>query len=525
VSAILASGDLLEAGLAPAAKTSAPAARRTSAVTHWKRQVTWFAWTMTLLVAVVAGGSAAAMWRMLAEVAHGEQVGGERTRAATSARLAVVEVDGLLAQVVAQEDLVRLRTSAVASISAASRLEDAVTAMLRAIPDSPDVREMSRMVEAVKAPRVNVIVLARKGARSEALQALDGIATPLARIDKLSAAILDAERLRQQGAAEQRLDLFRNMLAGLGAAALGSVLVVVLFHRHLMRRLARTDQVEQLLEEVAVSASSLDAGGRELDDVNRAVQDANERLRGLLAGFEASSQSINGEAQRCLRDLEALSITCRSSAESSRVHAGAAEAVAQRIQATSGHMRSLLDATTALARSCSAIEGFAQEIAGISATTRLLSLNAAVEAARAGAAGRGFGVIAASVRQLSENTQSAAVQIAAASKEISRQLALTTGAVRETSGLMEDCAGRMGELDASARAGREVVDGLAREVKGFGESFHRQVAETRTMEQESRGLVQVLREGQRHAQLLDATSQAMARTSAALSQRLSGLQE
>jgi hypothetical protein len=495
-----------------------------STVSSWKRQVTWFAWTMTLLVAVVAGGAAAAMWRVLAEVAQGEQVGGERTRAVTAARLAVVEVDGLLSQVVAQEDPARLRTSAVASISAAARLEDAVHALQRAVPDSTDVKEMARVIEEVKGPRVNVIVLARKGARTEALQALDGISSPLARIDTLSAAVVDAEHRRQQDATEQRQRLFRTMLAGLGAVALGSLVLVFVFHRRLMRRFARIDQVEQLLEEVAVSASSLDAGGRELDGVNRAVQDANERLRVLLASFEASSQSITGEAQRCLGDLDMLSTTCRASAESSRAHAGAAESVAQRIQATSAQMGKLLESTGALARSCGVIERFAQEIAGISATTRLLSLNAAVEAARAGAAGRGFGVIASSVRQLSENTQAAAVQIAGASKEISRQLALTTDAVRETSGLMEDCTGRIGELDSSARSSREALDGLARDVQGFGRSFHRQVEVTGAMQQESRGLVEVLREGQRHAQLLDATSQAMAGTSAALSRRLSGLQ-
>jgi methyl-accepting chemotaxis protein len=316
----------------------------------------------------------------------------------------------------------------------------------------------------------------------------------------------------------------RNVLAGLAAAALLCALLVFLFHRRLMQRFTRSDEVEQLLEEVAHSAGSLDAGGRELDQVNREVQQANERLRVLLEAFEASAGSITQEAHRSLHELQALSATCHSSAASSREHAGAAGALAERIAATGEETRRLLASTGALVRSCQAIGQFAQEIGGISATTRLLSLNAAVEAARAGAAGRGFGVIASAVRELSGNTQAAAVQIARASQDIAQQLAATTEAVRLTGSFMDDCAERVKTLDASARASREVVEGLAHEVQGFGRSFQRQAEVIGAMEHESQELVEVLREGQRHAQLLDATSRAMTQTSAALSQRLSGLQ-
>lgn len=517
------------AGALPAVPppATAPAARRHGGgtVAGWKRQVTWFAMAMTALVLVVAGGAAGAMWQVLAQVSQAERSGEERARAATSARLAVLEVDAMLANTVAQEDPARLRTAAVASISAAARLEDAVTLLRQVLPDNADVADMAGVVESVKAPRVNVIVLARKGERAEALRALEGIAAPLARIDRLSTEILEQQRARQHAAAGEREALFRRVVAGLGAAALLSALLGFAFYRRLMQRFARVDQVERLLEEVALSAGALDAGGRDLDGVNREVQQGNGRLHVLLQRFESSCASITREAERCVQDLSRLGGTCEASAATSREHADAAAAVAERIRATAAQMQLLLQSTGALARSCTAIEQFAGEIGSISATTRLLSLNAAVEAARAGSAGRGFGVIAGSVRQLSEDTQAAAVQIARASEDIARQLETTTRAVQQTGTLMEECAGRIGALDGSARAAREVLDGLARDVGGFGDSFRRQMEVIAALDGESRGLVQVLREGQRHAQLLDATSHAMTQTSAALTRRLSSLQE
>ncbi|WP_252722951.1 methyl-accepting chemotaxis protein [Treponema phagedenis] len=48
----------------------------------------------------------------------------------------------------------------------------------------------------------------------------------------------------------------------------------------------------------------------------------------------------------------------------------------------------------------------------ISKQTNLLSINASIEAARAGTAGKGFSIIAGEVKKLSENTQETSSEIA-----------------------------------------------------------------------------------------------------------------
>jgi methyl-accepting chemotaxis protein len=495
--------------------------RPRSAVARWKRQLTWFAIVVTTLVVLVAATSAAAMWEMISEVARAQTVDEPRSRAAVDARIAVVEVERLLVQTIAEDDPARVRAAAVASIGAASRLEDAVTALRTALPADTNVAEMSSLVDSVKAPRVRVIVLARNGERAQALAARDAIEGPLKRIDAVSQTILEDQASNRERAGLERTALFRQMLYALLLAGLVSTAAGLLFYRRLMRRFA---PVEQLLEEVAHSAQQLESGGRQLDALNREVQHSNQRLRHLLERLQGASQAMAHEAESSLKDIEQLGRSCQASAGMSRQHAEEATGVATQIHATNDRLHKLMETTQALSHSRSEIARFADQIQTIASTTRLLSLNAAVEAARAGVAGRGFSVIASSVRQLSEDTQGAALQIRRASEDITRQLGETTDAVRQTSVVMNDGAGRIAALDTSARSNQALADGMHDEVQGFSGSFQRQVDRVQSMDKESQALAKALADGDRHVRLLDQTSASLTHTSSALLQRLFNLQ-
>lgn len=68
----------------------------------------------------------------------------------------------------------------------------------------------------------------------------------------------------------------------------------------------------------------------------------------------------------------------------------------------------------------------------ISYNTNLLALNASIEAARAGDAGRGFGVVANEVKKLADNSANSAGQISKVIKEIDEEIVNTINAMNES---------------------------------------------------------------------------------------------
>jgi methyl-accepting chemotaxis protein len=164
-------------------------------------------------------------------------------------------------------------------------------------------------------------------------------------------------------------------------------------------------------------------------------------LRGMRGTFRHKSQLINAAIEKTAQNTASLKEVERLISQSAELTAGAADESRQ----ASAVVKQLYEASEKIGNVVNFISSIAWK-------TNLLSLNAAIEAARAGSAGLGFGVVAKEVKQLAEQTASAA-------NEITREIGQMHEEVSRTTKAIESIDQTMSKLkEISATIEQAVVD-------------------------------------------------------------------
>lgn len=259
--------------------------------------------------------------------------------------------------------------------------------------------------------------------------------------------------------------------------------------------LEQQERVQALLERMEVAAGQADDVVRSLTAVSRDLREKTENIaegavvqQDRMAESATAMEEMNATVAEVARNTDDASETAneaRSEAVSGIVVVQRAEQSMSRVAETVSILEGDMSRLGSDTESIGQVIGVINEIAD---QTNLLALNAAIEAARAGEAGKGFAVVADEVRKLAEKTMVATREVEERITTIQEAAVRNVKGVKAALSFVDSANEEVGNSVGVFERIQAFSDNVASRVEGIATATQQQSSAS---EQISRAVVEV----------------------------------
>ncbi|MBV8625305.1 MAG: type IV pili methyl-accepting chemotaxis transducer N-terminal domain-containing protein [Herbaspirillum sp.] len=245
---------------------------------------------------------------------------------------------------------------------------------------------------------------------------------------------------------------------------------------------ALVEQVTQMASKVAVSSEQVRDTTTELGAAARAQARRIQRIAQSMLEMSGEITDVSISADESAEVARHSVVVAERGARAVEDAVKAMDGIGQQIQETSSRI-------TRLGQSSQMIGEITELISDITERTNVLALNAAIQAASAGEAGRGFSVVAEEVQHLAERSSAATREIGALVRMIQADTRDVVMAMeRSTAGVTDGAVLSDAAGDALADI-RSVSNKLAELIEGMATSTRRQAVSANGVAQQIQGIL------------------------------------